>query len=295
MSNTKLLNDYFPDEYFSIDIQGTNAIVRDKSNNTTCLELIITPPYMKIDLLNKCGNGMSGKKILQIVYNYARERNDITHIQLQDASLIADVCVSNRYRFSLADLYILSTGKSWYNTFGYKSTNYENEIKHNGKLLNMNIIDFIKLCNSKKYYPSSEEELDESIAMFYSFFDMFYKKRESPLRLQPDMTVKETFTRIKKYYLKQLAGDVSETNTISCDLLSWLFSLVSDSSVILYNSSKLTLDLSKRHSVRNSSYHLEPYNIAVIRRHTTPRNKRSSKKSSKKHSKKNGKTRRRTY
>lgn len=285
------LERYFSDEYFLINKNGNNVIITDKSSNTICLELTIMPPYIKIELLNKCRNGLSGKKLLHIIREYAEERMDITHIELQDASLITNVCVNNSYRFSLADLYILSTGKSWYNSFGYKSNNYSNEISHNRKLLDMNIIDFIYLCNSKKYYPSSQEEMEEDITGFYSFFAMFYKKRESPLRLEPTMTVKETFTRIKKYYIKQLTGDTSETGNISCELFAWLFTLITDSDVILYNPSKLTLDLSKRNSLRNSSFRLEPYNSFIIRRHTTTQNNHSTRKSSKK----NSKTRRRSY
>ena len=168
------LERYFSDEYFLINKNDNTMIITDKSTNTICMELAIMPPYIKIELLNKCRNGLSGKKLLHIIREYAEERTDITHIELQDASLITNVCTNNSYRFSLADLYILSTGKSWYNSFGYKSKNYTNEISHNRKLLDMNIIDFIYLCNSKKYYPSSQEEMDEDIAGFYSFFDIFY-------------------------------------------------------------------------------------------------------------------------
>ena len=297
MSNTNILRNYFSDEHFLITERIYNGNktfdIVDKVDNTICLELVVFTPYLNIELLNKCRNGLSGKKILHIVREYAEDRNDITHIVLQDASLITNVCINRPYRFSLADLYILSTGKSWYNSFGYKSVNYLNERSHNSKLLDMNIIDFIYLCNSKKFFPSSQEDLDENIGNFYSFFNIFYKKNESPLRIEPTMTVKETFTRIKKYYIKQLTGDTSETNTISCELFAWLFTLISDSNIILYNSSKLTLDLSKRNTLRNSSFHLKPYNPIYVRRHTTSRNKISRQKSNSRVN--NSKTRRRSY
>jgi len=275
MSNTSILEKHFSDELFLITERKYNGYttidIIDRETNTICLELVIFPPHMNIELLNKCRNGLSGKKLLNIVRTYAELRNDIIYIELEDASLITNVCV-NTYHFSLAYLYILSTGKSWYNSFGYKSANHQNEINHNSKLLEMNIIYFIFLCNSKKSVMESNEVMENSISKFYLFFNIFYKKSESPLRLQPTMTVKETFTRIKKYYIKQLTGDTSQTNTISCEYLSWLFRLITESHIILYDSSKLILDLSKRNTLRNSSYHLKPFNPNNIRRHSTNKN-----------------------
>lgn len=75
-------------------------------------------------------NKMTGNDIINMCIDFARN-NDIERISLEDQSSL-DVTLPSGIslaRIDLAALNILCSGRSWYNKFGFKQENYENNMK----------------------------------------------------------------------------------------------------------------------------------------------------------------------
>jgi hypothetical protein len=103
-----------------------------------------------------------------------------------------------KYSFSLSLLSILSTGISWYNSFGFISENFEDEKGYNARFLGMNLEDFLNECipkileNRLKYYF---EKLNKQIVIFQNLPNSQHKKNK----------------------LEQLLKEKSERNGLSLD------------------------------------------------------------------------------
>ena len=98
---------------------------------TQCLVLKIDDSSKKIDLLqlNKCGPVYgSGFNLLLLLKMYAYA-SDIEQIALYDASRKRVLLNGHAYEYSLATLFLLSTGRSYYNHFGF----YEDASHHPNK------------------------------------------------------------------------------------------------------------------------------------------------------------------
>ena len=268
-NNITILQKYFNPTHFNVQETSPGLLLVYSNNNAVnpCLELRIHRNLMKVEYVNKCNDRISGTQLLNIISNFAKDNGTITTIELHDTSKLSNLCY--QYDFPLYILYILSTGKSWYNTYGYKSVNYEEEVSHNARLLNMPMDEFILQCNSLRFYPQDEEELREMMEEFYDVMNehKFYKISKNRTRLNPQMTVKETFTRLKKYLLKNMPPMKKSTDEVNefCYVLKWLMELVNTSNIILYDSSKLLLTVSRPYSGKTRSY-----KINSSRRRSTP-------------------------
>lgn len=86
------------------------------------------PGELYVANLDKCG--ISGSETLKKIEEFAR-MSGFKKITLSDMSTIF-VC---KQLIDLAILKILTKGESWYNSLGYKSTNYDNEKKNNEALI----------------------------------------------------------------------------------------------------------------------------------------------------------------
>lgn len=100
--------------------------------------------YIELFKLNRCH--FQGTTNLQTLIKYAQYlkntlKINLNYITLEDASSIPS---SNIQLWLLS---ILTTGESWYNKFGFKSHNYNNEKIENNKIIKMNIIDFLKFID----------------------------------------------------------------------------------------------------------------------------------------------------
>ena len=265
-----ILSKHFKEEYFIIDEEepGTIVVHPREKDFLECLKLKFEGDTMKVDYLSKCSYRLSGSQTLGIVNKFAKE-SGLTTVKLKDKSDLPGICYN--YPIPLYILYILSTGKSWYNSYGYVSKTYASEIDHNRRLLNMRFSDFIKLCNSKRraeWGRESEEELDESINGFIDVMNksIYYrdKKNSSRTRLNLSMKVQEIFTRIKKYLLKNMPPDNTSDN-IYCFMLKWLFELIHISGVIKYDF-RLSWNVTRPYSGKKSS---RKFNSSVRKRNTT--------------------------
>lgn len=259
-SNISILQKYFNPLYYNIEEPYPgNVVVSSLDNpNNHCLELNIKGNYMKVEYVSKCNDIISGSQIIGIIQKFVKDKGNINAVELQDTSKLPNLC--KRYDIPLYIIYILSTGKSWYNSYGYKSANYDTEIRHNKRLLNMNIIDFMIDCNRKSYRPMNEDEFIEMIDGFYNIMydHRYYKINKQRTKLHPQMTVKETFTRIKKYILKNMPEIIEvgfETNDY-CYSLKWLMDLVNHSNIILYDSTTLVWNVPRTFSGRKYSHRI---------------------------------------
>jgi hypothetical protein len=286
--NITILQKYFNPLYFNVyEPYAGNVVVSSLENpNNQCLELNIQGNHMKVEYISKCNYRISGNQILGIIQKFVNERGGINLIELQDTSKIPNLC--KRYDIPLYIIYILSTGKSWYNSYGYKSANYNNEIRHNRQLLNMSMFDFIIACNTESYRPIHEDDLLDKIDVFYNVMNehQYYKNNRKRTKLHPQMSVKETFTRIKNYILKNMPEirEIGFETNRYCDVLKWLTDLINNSNIILYNSARLELTVSRPFSGRKSSHkntssfrksYSSKYNKTLVSRNNTLRRRRS--------------------
>ena len=105
----------------------------------------------KIDL-RRCSL-LSGPEILYILEKIAKKFN-LSEIHLNDASHISIISLTNKsYSISLANMYILSDGISWYNKYGYISKSFNEEKDYNKRIMETPLSEFMKLIlNSRLNY-----------------------------------------------------------------------------------------------------------------------------------------------
>lgn len=112
-----IIMEYFPD--ISVTIEDGEIII----SNTDYINLTIYNKEMKIEQLDKCTQ-YSGTEIMNKLISMS-ERLGVSGISLTDSSAI----VIRGYKFDLATIKILSDGESWYNSFGFYSKKYEDELQ----------------------------------------------------------------------------------------------------------------------------------------------------------------------
>ena len=127
-----IFKEFFP-ENKEYDIEKKNVendeIFNIHSKGESCSSLLVSGNRIYILSLKKCGIN-SGNKLLKNIENLVRQIQEIDYIELYDSSTI----LLNGIEIDLAFLKILSTGKSWYNKYGYVSDNYNNEKSENDLL-----------------------------------------------------------------------------------------------------------------------------------------------------------------
>ena len=255
-----------------------------------CLELELLGDTLKVEYIRKC-SGASGTQLLNMISNFAKKEG-LTYVTLDDKSRIEGICPD--YKIPLYLIYILSTGKSWYNAYGYISRNYRREVANNSQYLDMKMHTFIRLCNSRtpvvRYRhtqvsgPMEKEELEDWIFGFNEAMNIshFYKNpnNKSRKRLNASMTVQETFTRIKKYILKHQGVVSSDEDEFFCDMLKGLLEMIIASGVIQYDG-ELGWNTSREFSGKKHSHKFSSSARKVLRKGNTSKIKsRKTKRSS---------------
>jgi hypothetical protein len=154
---------FFPKGEYEIRIEDSTVNIYNQDN--LCIKFGIENRELGIFELHHCG--YKGSTNLQRIIGYAKKLNEKSKII--DSISLTDGSYFKQYEdISLDILYILSTGISWYNYFGFKSESFDEEIKHNQQFLSMNLEDFLNECISKiietklKYY----EELNSKLKTF---------------------------------------------------------------------------------------------------------------------------------
>jgi hypothetical protein len=86
-----------------------------------------------ISKISKCSVGKPlTREAIKMVEDFAKSDPDIRFIYLDDESSINVCGVPLQLRY----LKILTTGQSWYNSFGYKSLEHDADVAHNAQIIN---------------------------------------------------------------------------------------------------------------------------------------------------------------
>lgn len=109
-----------------------------------CLELFISEEGIYLNNLFKCGIN-NGTKILSKLEEFANMSNIKIIIINEDDSHI-DICGES---INLSYLNILENGKSWFNSHGYYSYQYDVEFEYNKQILEKDIEEYIRECIDK--------------------------------------------------------------------------------------------------------------------------------------------------
>jgi hypothetical protein len=198
-------------------------------------------PTIYVDVIHANEDMLSGNTIIDI----AKKVGNIIHareLSLIDASGLGHICYPKH--FSMTTLYILSIGISWYNTKGFVSTYFDEEYRHNNRLLSLNIVDFliaqreytfkymhgVDMNNIEEVEREKQLRMEKFIQEMNIFFDFFknYDKQypffeDIGLFLNKEMIVQDVFTRIKLFILRVLPKNRTTIYTSLCSHLDWLF------------------------------------------------------------------------
>lgn len=158
--NIAAINQVFTKSIFNINPFGTTISIKTK-DNVLCLSLYFYKDYIYITSLNKCG--ITGSNSLKKVEEVAKLL--LKSIKLMDASTINKCGVE----LDLAIIKILTNGQSWYNSLGYYSDNYKDEIAHNKNILDLSCKDFFESvfekCFKKFLVSNSKDTINNKIKM----------------------------------------------------------------------------------------------------------------------------------
>lgn len=115
------MEDFFDPEIFNI-VKNENDYIISTKDGKQCLKFTFKNGTIYVNKLEKCGS--NGTILLKLLEEYAKSA-DIIEIELQDASELNTNCVDESGKeiwINLALLKLLTTGKSWYNSLGYVSS-----------------------------------------------------------------------------------------------------------------------------------------------------------------------------
>ena len=228
---------FFPKERFDISFHDGkkkyretdyNKIIYIKDlHNNNCLQIEFNTftennerffCCIELSKLDRCNNKTSDN--LEALKKYAKylKKNfidNLRYISLIDISCIKD---NNVY---LSLLSILTTGESWYNRFGFKSDDYDHEIEHNSRIIQMNIMDFISsiiknIYRIKNYLNETTEKLIEKINDFIEKYDK-------------SKSINDVFIEIKKQLIE---NRISETDI---NTIKKILNIASLSQIIIYD------------------------------------------------------------
>jgi len=192
---------FFPREEYKIEI--IERYGKDCVYIENCVIFYIENNILTLEYIEKCQS--SGTVNLNKIINYARLMK-LESIKLEDRSDILDI--------SMAIIFILANGISWYNQYGFISgeENFEQEKKNNLHLINLPLKDFLSLILSKN---------NNNISKFIQIINKYGFNEQSK--------VKDIFIKIKEL-LKN-----NQMNQDELKILKRILIYIAFSSIILYN------------------------------------------------------------
>jgi hypothetical protein len=180
------------------DVTFENGSFKIKNGRDVCLEFEFIEDededddgiVLYISKIVKCGDGKPlTREVIKLIETMAKSIpvapwSRVKYIKLEDSSSI-NVCAgqnSSGMNIDLRYLKILTTGESWYNSFGYKSVNHDANVAHNAVIIN------------KPMHLLLSELVDQQ------YFDHAYIKKFKARfpELNTDLTVKEYVTAMSK-------------------------------------------------------------------------------------------------
>lgn len=153
MEQIEAINQIFPEPDYIVKKQ-TEGSYDIETADDFCFSIKIGENNIYISTLSKCN--ISGTEILNKIEKLAKLIPGITKINLTDGSVIMKKCGTKTYMLSLAYIKLLTKGKSWYNSLGYISDDYENEEKQISEIINMPAEEFFEKIGKPEIIPFDE-------------------------------------------------------------------------------------------------------------------------------------------
>ena len=200
------------------DIKYENGTYKIKNGRELCLEFkfIEDGTALYISSILKCGDGKPlTREMIKMIENLAKSIpvppwSLVKYIKLGDNSSIHVCTVSINLRY----LKILTTGESWYNSFGYKSLNHDADVAHNAVIINKPMNELL----SELY---DEEYIEEFKAMFPE--------------LSTDLTVQKYVTAMSKEIPRSGTRTCTEEQENKARLLFILVHSIGRNDMLQYN------------------------------------------------------------
>ena len=120
-------------------------------------------------------------------------------IRLLDASFIQ--IENEKCEYSLSNFYILLTGQSWYNKYGFRSSEHAKDVAHNEKMRKLPLIDFVKLAN-EQYITNKISSLKHRCYVYENPSSEYSKKTAN--------RIIEQFGSIRAYMKSELLNIINE-------------------------------------------------------------------------------------
>jgi hypothetical protein len=232
MEDKQRILEIFPEEQYSSNINVrekiTHCKIKDKDiNKNLCVFFSID--YEKtttivLKFVNKC-LGNTGSMLLTKMEQLAK-RIHATAICLEDESNI--VFQDERIKISLKTLYLLTTGKTWYNANGYYGKN--DDFVRNNELVRMSVRDFLNLCfrtnenvllNVQEINDATGLSFEEPVNKYFSKIKTLLKTMDdNDALLQPihkliDFIDKSNIFPDSTFYIKHIAQKRRATSSSS--------------------------------------------------------------------------------
>ena len=207
---------------FKFDVTFENGSYKIKNGRDLCLEFEFIEDeddggtVLYISKIFKCGDGMPlTRKVINLIETMAKSIpappwSRIKYIKLEDGSSI-HVCTVD---IDLRYLKILTTGESWYNSFGYKSVNHDANVAHNAVIINKPMDELLPELYDQEY-----------IEEFKSLFP----------ELSTELTVKEYVTAMTKEVPKSGTRSCTEEQENKAELLFNLVHSIGRSEMLEYD------------------------------------------------------------
>jgi hypothetical protein len=200
-----------PDTYTDTDTD-TDTYTDTYTNTSKCIicfhvYLTLNDRHIYLDALEKCQRGVSGTKILRKIIDLGRIIN-VKYIGLEDSSFFT---IDNK-SYLIAPLEILTTGKSWYNRFGFESSEIKDEIIQNDSVSKM----------------SFKNVLDDLILEGKNIYEEFSENFPDIINRDEDKTIKDVLIELKKRYLNKNATEklTEEQKDLVDNLLVYLDTII---------------------------------------------------------------------
>jgi hypothetical protein len=217
--------EYFVEYSNMYDMESEYNIT--SKNGHVCCNIEFVKNKLYINSLQKCG--INGTETLRKLEQVAKSISYINELSLTDASVIEKSCIKDKetklFHFSLRLLKILTNGRSWYNSLGYISTKYDDELAHNAEIIKMECSQFFealhKIYNNdtRPVNKGKEREIEGRMRVEESirFFDF------------SGLTVQEYFTRVLHY----ISSENCDYDTYKW--IAFILQYILQSKIILYD------------------------------------------------------------
>ena len=215
------------------DVKFENGSYKIKNGRNLCLEFEFIEDeddgdgddgtVLYISKIFKCSDDSkyNTREVIKLIETMAKSIpappwSRVKYIKLEDGSSI-NVCAgqnSSGMNIDLRYLKILTTGESWYNSFGYKSVNHDANVAHNAVIINKPMDELLPELYDQEY-----------IEEFKSLFP----------ELSTELTVKEYVTAMTKEVPKSGTRSCTEEQENKAELLFNLVHSIGRSEMLEYD------------------------------------------------------------